>query len=95
MAAKVREDWPRISTYFSLNRSSTSSGSPNIAEVPKSNGKADGAAPSTPINSPMQVVGSDLPEKAEKLRQLKKLKDEGILTEDEYEKKRKLIVEGL
>jgi hypothetical protein len=61
-----------------------------ITEPPKSI-EASGA-PATP---PATIVGSDLSERAEKLRLLKKLKDEGILTEEEYEKKRKLIVEGM
>ncbi|OPY06705.1 MAG: hypothetical protein A4E66_02144 [Syntrophus sp. PtaB.Bin001] len=38
---------------------------------------------------------SDLSEHAQKLRELKKLKDEGLLTDEEYEKKRRAIVEGL
>ena len=43
----------------------------------------------TPSNS------SDLPEYAQKLRELKKLKDEGLLTDDEYERKRKAVVDGM
>lgn len=81
LATKVREDWPRIGTYFSRSGTSTTPDAQTVTEAP--------------TNSPAQVVGSDLSEKAEKLRQLKKLKDEGILTEDEYEKKRKSVVDGL
>lgn len=37
----------------------------------------------------------DISENAKKLRELKKLREEGLLTEQEYEKKRKAIVEGI
>lgn len=38
---------------------------------------------------------SDSSEYAQKLRDLKKLKDEGLLTDKEYEQKRKAIVDGM
>ena len=38
---------------------------------------------------------ADFSESNQKLRELRKLKDEGLLTEKEYEKKRKEIVEGI
>jgi len=49
-------------------------------------------SPQAPTVKPSQYPASD---KAEKLRELKKLKDEGILTESEYEQKRKAIVDSL
>jgi hypothetical protein len=51
----------------------------------------------TPLQSkPQPQSGSaDLSEGAKRIRELKKLKDEGLITEDEYEQKRKAIVEGL
>jgi hypothetical protein len=46
-------------------------------------------------NSVTQSNSSDLSEYAQKLRELKKLKDEGLLTDDEYERKRRAIVDGM
>lgn len=46
-------------------------------------------------NSETQSNSSDLSKDAQKLRELKKLKDEGLLTDDEYERKRRAIVNGM
>ncbi|MCG6535224.1 MAG: SHOCT domain-containing protein [Syntrophales bacterium LBB04] len=77
-----------------------------LTEVKKSNAPISvqsGASPAIEIIQPIspssssqpQSGSADLSEGAKKLRELKKLKDEGLLTEDEYEKKRKAVVEGL
>jgi hypothetical protein len=46
-------------------------------------------------NSETKTKSSDSSEYAKKLRELKKLKDEGLLTDQEYEQKRKLIVDSM
>lgn len=90
LTTKLKEDWPRISMYFSPIQASTQSETRPITEQTKAKDPS-----LLPSNLPIQPTVSDLSERAEKLRQLKKLKDEGLLTEEEFEKKRKLIVEGL
>jgi hypothetical protein len=45
--------------------------------------------------SETKVKSSDSSEYAQKLRELKKLKDEGLLTDKEYEQKRKAIVDAM
>jgi len=77
-----------------------------LNEVKKSNAPIpvqSGASSATEITQPVspsstskpQDSSADISAGAKKLRELKKLKDEGLLTEDEYEKKRKAAVEGL
>ena len=46
-------------------------------------------------NSETKTKRSDSSEYAQKLRELKKLKDEGLLNDKEYEQKRKLIVDNM
>lgn len=46
-------------------------------------------------NLQTQPKSSDPSESSQKLRELKKLKDEGLLTAKEYEQKRKAIVDGM
>jgi hypothetical protein len=43
----------------------------------------------------MKKNGSEPPGNAQKLKELKNLKDEGLLTDKEYEQKRKVIVDGI
>ena len=68
-------------------------------EVKKSN--TSGFAETTNQNLPPQTnsetnaKSADSSEYAQKLRELKKLKDEGLLTDKEYEQKRKAIVDGM
>jgi hypothetical protein len=68
-------------------------------EVKKANpsGSAEIIKPaiSTQTNSETKAKSSDSSEYADKLRELKKLKDEGLLTDKEYEQKRKSIVDGM
>lgn len=68
-------------------------------EVKKSNtsGSTEITKPaiSTQTNSETKSKSSDSSEYAEKLRELKKLRDEGLLTDKEYEQKRKAIVDGM
>lgn len=45
--------------------------------------------------SKVEAKSSDSSAYAQKLRELKKLKDEGLLTDKEYEQKRKAIVDGM
>lgn len=60
-------------------------------------GSAEITKPNLPpqTNSGTKKNNSDSSEYAQKLRELKKLKDEGLLTDKEYEQKRKSIVEGI
>jgi cytochrome c-type biogenesis protein CcmH/NrfG len=60
-------------------------------------GSAEITKPNLPpqTNSGTKKNKSDSSEYAQKLRELKKLKDEGLLTDKEYEQKRKSIVEGI
>jgi hypothetical protein len=46
-------------------------------------------------NSVVKENSSEPSGYGQKLRELKKLKDEGLLTDKEYEQKRKAIVEGM
>ena len=46
-------------------------------------------------NSETKEGSPNLSEYGQKLRELKKLKDEGLLTDKEYEQKRKAIVDGM
>jgi hypothetical protein len=46
-------------------------------------------------NSETMSNKPDLSESGKKLRELKKLKDDGLLTVEEYEKKRRAIVDGI
>jgi hypothetical protein len=49
------------------------------------------------IKAANEIIKPNLPpsENSQKLRELKKLKDEGFLTDSEYEQKRKAIVDGM
>ncbi|MGP8152688.1 MAG: hypothetical protein ACLQBQ_00860 [Smithella sp.] len=46
-------------------------------------------------NSEIQSGNSDLSKYSQKLRELQKLKDEGLVTDKEYEQKRKSIIDGM
>ena len=48
-----------------------------------------------PTEAEVKKNSLDSSEYAQRLRELKKLKDEGLLTDDEYERKRKSIVDGI
>jgi hypothetical protein len=61
-------------------------------EVKKSN--TSGSTEITKANLP-KPTSSEPSEYSQKLRELKKLKDEGLLTDKEYEQKRKAIVDGM
>lgn len=54
-------------------------------------------SPNVPAASPSEVIAkrSDHLEYTQKLRALKQLKDEGLLTDTEYEQKRKLVVDSM
>jgi hypothetical protein len=68
-----------------------------ISKKVESNPSVEITKPNIPSssNSGTQSNSSSLTEKSQKLRELKKLKDEGLLTDKEYEQKRKSIVEGM
>ena len=51
--------------------------------------------PTPAITTTPQIVASTPSKVAQKLRELKALKDDGIITEDEYSKKRKKLIETL
>ena len=54
------------------------------------------SSPANESHKPTSHSGSvDILESGRKLRELKKLRDEGLLTEEEFERKRKTIVDGL
>lgn len=81
--------------HITLNEPSDS----GWTEVKKENtsGVSESTNPtfSSPADKENQAGSGDLSESSSKLRELKELKDEGLLTEEEYEKKRKVIVDGM
>jgi hypothetical protein len=68
-----------------------------ISKKEENNPSVEITKPNIPSSSNLgtQSNSASLTEKSQKLRELKKLKDEGLLTDKEYEQKRKSIVEGM
>ena len=68
-----------------------------ISKKEENNPSVEITKPNIPSSSNLgtQSNSASLTEKSQILRELKKLKDEGLLTDKEYEQKRKSIVEGM
>jgi hypothetical protein len=96
---KIKESWTYAFVGTIYTTAIEAIAYPHKTEVEKSNSSESFNATkqnlTPPTTSDTKEKSSDSSAYAQKLRELKKLKDDGLLTDKEYEMKRKAIIDGI